>query len=152
MDLSEELGGNKGGQREEEEEDWELERRKHPLSTARTAKGRCLNHLKLQRHGSVTVASGNRVYLLACVTHHGPSLLPPTPPALTFNCLRVWRRCVAVEKCLSTREKVRKEVTRQTEEEFSKVWSKSIIEMGVAHTHTRTHTHTYRIFTSSGDI
>lgn len=28
MDLSEELGGNKGGQREEEEEDWELERRK----------------------------------------------------------------------------------------------------------------------------
>lgn len=28
MDLSEMLGGNKGGQREEEEEEWELERRK----------------------------------------------------------------------------------------------------------------------------
>lgn len=83
-----------GGEREVRVAVWEQKRiQGTSLPTTGTAKGKCLNHLKLQRHGSVTVANGNRVCLrerLACL---GRSLLLSVPPSLTstlltLNCLR----------------------------------------------------------------
>lgn len=61
---------------------WEQERRQGTsLPTTGTAKSKCLNHLKLQRHGSVTLANGNRVCLLERMARLGPPLLLSIPPS-----------------------------------------------------------------------
>lgn len=53
------------------------------LATTGTVKGNCLNHLKLQRHRSVTLANCNTVCLMECLACLRTSLcLPgcPSPP------------------------------------------------------------------------
>ena len=50
-----------------------------------TAKGKCLNHLKLQRQRSVTVANSSGVCLLEYIAHLWPSLLPLIPPSLYLS-------------------------------------------------------------------
>lgn len=73
------------------------------LPTTGTAKGKCLNHLKLQRHGSVTAANGNRV-CVECLACLGPSLLLSlsshrTSPLHTINCYEKQRVQLVIIKC-----------------------------------------------------
>lgn len=50
------------------------------LPTTGTVKGNCMNHLKLQRQGSLTMANSNMVSVLECMAHFEPSALGSTPP------------------------------------------------------------------------
>lgn len=69
----------------------ELEQKRRPgttLPTRGTAKGKCLNHLKLQRQGSVTAAGGNRLCLLERMASLRPLLLVSIPQ--THHCSIVY--------------------------------------------------------------